>query len=102
MGSTLSFESGVPVSLGGTLELLLDAKSQPRMLAGTTFQLFDWSGVSPGGTFDEIAFEPDTTWDPPSFTPQAKSRCCRPRDLPAISMGMALSTSPTTPCGEIT
>ena len=62
-GSTLSFESGVPVSLGGTLELLLDAKVNPVVLAGTTFQLFDWSGVSPGGTFDEIAFEPDTTWD---------------------------------------
>ncbi|MCO6046771.1 pentapeptide repeat-containing protein [Aeoliella sp. ICT_H6.2] len=62
-GSTLSFDAGVPVSLGGTLELLLDDEVDTESLAGTTFQLFDWAGVSPTGAFDQIAMEPNTTWD---------------------------------------
>jgi uncharacterized protein YjbI with pentapeptide repeats len=48
-GSTISFEPGIPVSLGGTLVLDFVPGSYPQ--AGQKFRLFDWTGVSPTGEF---------------------------------------------------
>lgn len=49
--STISFVAGIPVELGGTLELSFAEGVDPRTQAGRTFKLFDWTGVSPSGTF---------------------------------------------------
>jgi hypothetical protein len=47
--SLISFEPGIPIQLGGTLELSfadgLDVASQ----VGRTLHIFDWTGVSPIG-----------------------------------------------------
>jgi uncharacterized protein YjbI with pentapeptide repeats/CubicO group peptidase (beta-lactamase class C family) len=49
--STISFESGIPVNLAGTLQLgFADSVSLPTQV-GRTFQLFDWRGVTPTGAF---------------------------------------------------
>ena len=53
-GSTISFASGVPVTLGGNLELDLVAGVNPARLVGDTYQVFDWTGVSPSGQFANI------------------------------------------------
>ena len=53
-GSTITFEPGIPVTLDGTLELLFDDDANPMSLVGTTYQLFDWTGVSPEGQFEYI------------------------------------------------
>ena len=53
-GSTISFDSGIPVVLGGNLELDLAAGVNPASLLGDTFQVFDWTGVSPVGQFAQI------------------------------------------------
>jgi uncharacterized protein YjbI with pentapeptide repeats len=49
--SRISFAPGISVALGGTLKLIfadgIDISSQ----VGRTFSLFDWSSVSPTGTF---------------------------------------------------
>ena len=64
-GSTITFEPGVIVELAGTLELLIDPGEETTIesLIGTTYQLFDWTGVSPVGEFDTFNFQPDTAWD---------------------------------------
>jgi uncharacterized protein YjbI with pentapeptide repeats/formylglycine-generating enzyme required for sulfatase activity len=49
--STISFASGIPVTLGGTLELTLAADVNIASQRGRTFDLFDWTGVSPIGAF---------------------------------------------------
>jgi uncharacterized protein YjbI with pentapeptide repeats len=50
--STISFAPGIPVTLGGTLELTFAADVNPANQVGRTFDLFDWTGVTPTGTFD--------------------------------------------------
>ncbi|QDU54649.1 pentapeptide repeat-containing protein [Aeoliella mucimassa] len=62
-GSTLNFVEGIDVALAGTLELLLDESVDTVSLAGSTFQLFDWTGVEPTGEFDSIVLAAGTTWD---------------------------------------
>ncbi len=64
-GSTISFASGVPVTLGGNLELDLVAGVNPARLVGDTYQVFDWTGVSPSGQFANITNDlpPGYTWD---------------------------------------
>lgn len=61
--STILFESGIPVTLDGTLKLLIDEDINPLTLVGATYQLFDWTGVSPVGVFDSIISHPGTVWD---------------------------------------
>jgi uncharacterized protein YjbI with pentapeptide repeats len=58
--STISFESGIPVTLNGELKLELDAATDPNLLIGNIFHLFDWSGVNPVGQFQIISGE---NWD---------------------------------------
>ena len=48
-GSTISFDAGIPVTLGGNIELGLAPGVDPSSLVGDTWQLFDWTGVSPSG-----------------------------------------------------
>jgi uncharacterized protein YjbI with pentapeptide repeats/formylglycine-generating enzyme required for sulfatase activity len=49
--STISFAPGIPVMLGGTLELTFAAHVSPATQLGRTFKLFDWTGVTPAGAF---------------------------------------------------
>lgn len=50
-GSTISFAGGIPVALGGTLELTFAPGVDVAGQVGRTFDLFDWTGVTPTGTF---------------------------------------------------
>jgi uncharacterized protein YjbI with pentapeptide repeats len=49
--STISFAPGIPVALGGTLELTFAGDVDVASQVGRTFDLFDWTGVSPTGAF---------------------------------------------------
>ncbi len=62
-GSTISFEPGIDVSLGGTLELFFDDDIRPADLVGTTFDLFDWEGVTVVSQFDQIVTQAEAVWD---------------------------------------
>jgi hypothetical protein len=46
--STISFDSGIPVTLGGNIELGVASGVNPTSLLGDSFHLFDWSSVTPG------------------------------------------------------
>ena len=52
--STISFDSGIPVTLGGNLELGVAAGVDPTTLIGHAFQTFNWSGVTPSGQFNIV------------------------------------------------
>ncbi len=49
--SLIRFEPGIPVQLGGTLELAFAADADAAAQVGHSFLLFDWSGVAPTGAF---------------------------------------------------
>jgi hypothetical protein len=49
--STISFAPGIPVTLGGTLELTFADNMNPASQLGRTFELFDWTGVTTTGAF---------------------------------------------------
>jgi uncharacterized protein YjbI with pentapeptide repeats len=49
--STISFAPGIPVTLGGTLELVFAEDVNLASQVGRTFDLFDWTGVNPAGAF---------------------------------------------------
>jgi uncharacterized protein YjbI with pentapeptide repeats len=48
-GSTISFDAGIPVTLGGTLDVTFAPGVTPVL--GMSVKLFDWTGVTPTGTF---------------------------------------------------
>jgi uncharacterized protein YjbI with pentapeptide repeats len=50
--STISFAPGIPVTLGGTLELTFAEDVNLSSQIGRTFDLFDWTGVTPSGQFE--------------------------------------------------
>jgi uncharacterized protein YjbI with pentapeptide repeats len=58
--STISFAPGIPVTLGGTLELTFAADVNPATQLGRTFDLFNWTGVTPTGAF---AISTPYAWD---------------------------------------
>jgi uncharacterized protein YjbI with pentapeptide repeats len=58
--STISFAPGIPVTLGGTLELTFADDVNPATQLGRTFDLFDWTGVHPTGAF---ALSSPYSWD---------------------------------------
>ncbi len=58
--STISFTTGIPVALGGTLELTFAIDVNLASQIGRTFDLFDWTGVNPTGAF---AVTSPYTWD---------------------------------------
>ena len=47
--STISFAPGIPVALGGTLELDFAPGVNVVTQIGRTIDLFDWTGVTPSG-----------------------------------------------------
>jgi uncharacterized protein YjbI with pentapeptide repeats len=49
--SLISFEPGIPIQLGGTLELTFADDVDVVTQVGRTLRIFDWTGVSPTGTF---------------------------------------------------
>jgi uncharacterized protein YjbI with pentapeptide repeats len=49
--STISFAPGIPVTLGGTLELTFAPDVNPADQISRTFHLFNWTGVTPIGSF---------------------------------------------------
>ena len=58
--STISFAPGIPVTLGGTLELTFADDVNLASQVGRTFDLFDWTGVNPTGAF---AVSSPYAWD---------------------------------------
>jgi hypothetical protein len=50
--STISFAPGIPVTLGGTLELTFASDVNLANQVGRTLDIFDWSGVEPAGAFN--------------------------------------------------
>jgi hypothetical protein len=58
--STISFAPGIPVTLGGTLELTFADDVSLAAQVGRTFDLFDWTGVSLSGAF---AISSPYNWD---------------------------------------
>jgi hypothetical protein len=58
--STISFAPGIPVTLGGTLELTFADDVNLASQVGRTFDLFDWTGVDPTGAF---AISSPYRWD---------------------------------------
>ncbi len=53
--STISFAAGIPVSLDGTLELMFADGKDLASQNGLTFQVFNWTGVSPTGAFAVVS-----------------------------------------------
>ena len=49
--STISFQPGIPVTLGGNLELSFATDVDLASQIGRTFHIFDWTGAQPTGTF---------------------------------------------------
>ena len=49
--SLISFAPGIPVMLGGTLELTFAPGVDVATQSGRTIDLFDWTGVTPTGEF---------------------------------------------------
>jgi hypothetical protein len=64
-GSTISFAAGIPVTLGGNLVLGTEAGVDTRYCIGigSTFRLFDWTGVTPSGQFNIVNDLPGYAWD---------------------------------------
>jgi uncharacterized protein YjbI with pentapeptide repeats len=58
--SKIGFTPGIPVTLDGTLELAFGAGINVLNQVGQTFDLFDWTGVTPSGEF--VIVSPHT-WD---------------------------------------
>ncbi len=50
--STISFDPGIPVALGGTLQLDFATDVDVASQLGRTIDVFDWRGVTPTGTFN--------------------------------------------------
>ena len=49
--STIQFQKGIPVTRSGTLNLEFAIDVDPATQIGRTFDVFDWTGVDPTGTF---------------------------------------------------
>ena len=58
--STISFAPGIPITLSGTLDLVFAAGTDVPAQFGRTFHLFDWTGVTPSGSF---AVTNSQNWD---------------------------------------
>jgi uncharacterized protein YjbI with pentapeptide repeats len=58
--STISFAPGIPVTLGGTLQLDFAGDVDLTTQLGRTIDVFDWAGVTPTGTFN---IQSPYSWD---------------------------------------
>lgn len=59
---TLSFSPDIPIYLGGMLRLMVQSGINPATVLGDSFQIFDWTGVSPVGEFT-LSNDPGIEWD---------------------------------------
>jgi uncharacterized protein YjbI with pentapeptide repeats len=62
--STISFAPGIPVTLGGTLELTFADNIDLTTQLGRTLKIFNWTGVDPTGAF---AISGPYAWDLSNF-----------------------------------
>jgi len=60
--STMKFEPGIRVKLGGTLELTFAGDVDVPTQIGRTLHIFDWTGVAPTGRF-QVHVPRGTLWD---------------------------------------
>jgi hypothetical protein len=58
--SLISFQPGIPVTLGGTLELTFADDVNLGIQVGRTLRIFDWTGVTTTGAF---AISSPYVWD---------------------------------------
>jgi hypothetical protein len=58
--SLITFQPGIPVTLGGTLELTLADGVDATKQVGRSFRIFDWTGAAPTGAFSVSS---PYTWD---------------------------------------
>ena len=58
--STISFDAGIPVALGGTLNLHFTPDVDVSSQLGRTYRIFDWISVNPNGSF---AISSPYTWN---------------------------------------
>ena len=61
-GSTISFAAGIPVTLGGNIELGVAPGVDPTGLLGQSIPLFDWTGISPSGQFAQVVSDLPTRY----------------------------------------
>jgi uncharacterized protein YjbI with pentapeptide repeats len=88
-GSTISFAPGIPVTLGGTLELTFAADVNLASQVGRTLRVFNWSGVSPAGQF--IVSSP-YTWDLSNlYTSGEVTLTAVPESHTLLPLGLALT-----------
>jgi hypothetical protein len=59
-GSTISFAPGIPVALGGAIDLAFADGVDVAAQSGRTIDLFDWTGVTPTG---ELSITSPYSWD---------------------------------------
>ena len=91
--STISFAPGIPVALGGTLELTFAPGVNVATQSGRTIDLFDWTGVTPTGTFTVSS---PYTWNLTNLYTTGEVPSPHRRVYPATTTPTAPSTPPTT------
>ena len=95
--STISFAPGIPVALGGTLDLTFAPGVDVATQSGRTIDLFDWTGVTPTGTFTVSS---PYTWNLTNlYTTGEVTLTAAAERCPATSTTTAPSTPPTTSSG---
>jgi hypothetical protein len=63
-GSTITTDPGIPVGLGGTLDLGLDTPAMIPQLINQAIQLFSWTDpLAAGNEFDQILTDDRFIWD---------------------------------------
>ena len=94
--STISFAPGIPVTRGGTLDLTFAADVNVASQIGRTIDLFDWTGVTPTGTFTVSS---PYTWNLSKLYTTGEVTLAAVPAFPATSTTTASSTPPTTSSG---
>jgi hypothetical protein len=86
--SSISFAPGIPVTLGGTLELTFVDDVNPATQLGRTFDLFDWTGVNPTGAF---TISSPYNWDLSNlYTTGEVTLTAVPEPLTSVLLSLAL------------
>ena len=91
--STISFAPGIPVALGGTLQLTFADDVNLTGQVGRTFDLFDWTGVTPTGTFavsSPYAWDLSNLYTTGEVTLIERPRACQYRLVISVAFGLLL------------